>query len=44
MKETIARLKTIISLIENVEIKGESLNEINRFFDSIMKVTENEKR
>jgi hypothetical protein len=39
MKETIARLKTIISLIENGEIKGESLNEINRFFNSV--ITEN---
>lgn len=41
MKETITRLKTIISLIENGEIKGESLNEINRFFDSIMAENEN---
>jgi hypothetical protein len=42
MKETIARLKTIISLIENGEIKGESLNEINRFIDSITTVIESE--
>ena len=41
MKETITRLKTIISLIEKGEIKGESLNEINRFFDSIMAENEN---
>lgn len=43
MKETIAKLKTIISLIEKGEIKGENLNEINRFFDSIMTVIEPEK-
>ena len=42
MKETIAKLKTIISLIENGEIKGESLNEINRFIDSITTVIESE--
>ncbi len=42
MKETIARLKTIISLIENGEIKGESLNGINRFIDSITTVIESE--
>ncbi len=43
MKETIARLKTIISLIEKGEIKGESLNGINRFIDSITTVIESEK-
>lgn len=36
MKETIARLKTIISKIENGEIKGESLNKINRLIDAMM--------
>lgn len=41
MKETIARLKAIIEMIENGEIEGESLIEINSFIDSIITIKEN---